>query len=47
MIFTKTSIPVAERFKAWVYGSSRVGIAGSSPAGSIDIYLLWVLCVVR
>jgi hypothetical protein len=31
----------------WVCGRSLAGIAGSNPAGSMDVYLLWVLCVVR
>ena len=29
-------VPVAERFKARVYGRSLAGIAGSNPAGGID-----------
>jgi hypothetical protein len=32
---------------AWVCGRSLAGIAGSNPAGGIDVCLLWVLCVVR
>ena len=30
-----------------VYGRSLVGIAGSNPAGVVNVFLLWVLCVVR
>ena len=40
-------IPVAARTKAWVCGSSLAGIAGSNPAGSMDVCILGVLCVVR
>jgi len=28
-------------------GRSLAGIAGSNPAGGMDVCLLWVLCVVR
>jgi hypothetical protein len=38
---------VAARFRAWVWGRSLAGISGSNPADSIDVCLLWVLCVVR
>jgi hypothetical protein len=40
-------IRVAERSKARVYGRSHAGIAGSNPAGCMDVCLLLVLCVVR
>jgi hypothetical protein len=40
-------IPVAVRSKAWVYGRSLVGIAGSNTAGGMDICLLRMLCVVH
>ena len=40
-------IPVASRSKAWVYGRSLAGIAGSNPAGEMVICLLWVLFAVR
>jgi hypothetical protein len=33
-------IPVAARSKAWDYGRSLAGIAGSNPAGAMDICLL-------
>ena len=33
-------IPVAERSKAWVCGRSPAGIAGSNPAGGMDVCLL-------
>ena len=38
---------MAVRSKAWVCGRSIAGIAGSNPAGGIDVCLLRVLCVVR
>ena len=34
------AIPVAERSKAWVCGRSLAGIAGSNPAGDMDVCLL-------
>ena len=40
-------IPVAVRYKAWVYGRSFVGMSGSNPAANLDAFLLWLLCVVR
>jgi hypothetical protein len=36
------SIPVAERSKASVCGCSLAGIAGSNPAGGMDVY---VVCI--
>ena len=33
--------------KAWVCSRSSAEIVGSNPAGGMDIFLLWVLCVVR
>ena len=41
------SNPVAARSKVWVYGRSLTRIAGSNPAGGMDVCLLRVLCVVR
>ena len=38
-------IPVAERYKARVCGRSLAGIANSNPSESIDVRLLWELCV--
>jgi hypothetical protein len=38
-------IPVAVGSEVWVYGSSLAGIVGSNPAGGMDVYLCWVLCV--
>jgi len=38
--------PAAVRSKAWVYGRSLGGIVGSSPAGSMDVCLLSVVCCV-
>ena len=40
-------VAVDARSKAWVYGRSFAGIAGSNPAGGMDVCLLWVLCLVR
>jgi hypothetical protein len=42
-----TPVPVATRSKAWVCGRSLAGIVGSNPAGGMDVFLCWVLCVVR
>ena len=47
IIILKKPIPVAVRSKAWVCGRSLTGIAGSNPDGGMDVYLLWVLYVVR
>jgi len=33
--------------KMWVYGHLHAGIAGSNPAGGLDIFPLWMLCVLR
>ena len=40
MVWLFGPIPVVVRSKAWVYGRSLAGIAGSNPAGSIDVSLL-------
>jgi hypothetical protein len=40
-------ISVTARCKAWVCGCLLAGIAGSNPAGRMEVLLLWVLCVVR
>jgi hypothetical protein len=37
-------IPVAVRSKAWVYGRSLAGIAGSNPTGGMDVC---VVCCIR
>jgi len=47
MIMDYTRIPLAARPKVWIYGALIAGIAGSNPAGGMDVCLLWVLCVVR
>jgi hypothetical protein len=39
-------IQTAERPRASVYGRSLPGIAGSNPAGGMNVYLLWVSCIV-
>ena len=38
-------IPVVARSKAWVYGRSLAGIAGSNPAGNMDVSLSLVSVV--
>jgi len=45
-IFSIQTIPVAVLSKAWVCGRSSAGIAGSNPAGGMDISSLVnvVLC---
>ena len=39
-------IPLAARSKALVRGRSFAGIPVSNPAAGMDVYLLWVLCLV-
>jgi hypothetical protein len=39
-------VPVAARSKMWIYRRSLADIAGSNPAGVVDVCLLWVLCFV-
>jgi hypothetical protein len=36
---------MAAQSKASVWGRSLAGIAGSNPAGGIDVRLLWISCV--
>ena len=36
-------VPVAERSKARVYGRSLAGIAGSNPAGGMDVCVVFVV----
>ena len=38
-------VPVAARIKAWVWGRSLAGIAGSNPAGEMDVCFI-VCCEV-
>jgi len=38
--FLTAPVPVAARSKACVYGRSLAGIAGSNPAGSMDVCLV-------
>jgi hypothetical protein len=40
-------VPVTARSKAWVCGRSPAGIVGSNHTGSMDVFPLRVLCVVR
>jgi hypothetical protein len=42
-----TQIPVTTLSKAWVCSRSLAGIEGSILAGSMDVCLLLMLCVVR
>jgi hypothetical protein len=39
-VFTRMPTPLAARSKAWVCGHSLAGIAGSNPAGGMDVCLL-------
>ena len=41
------STPMAAWPKIWVRGRFLFGIAGSKPAGGMDVCLFCVLCVVR
>ena len=43
---TSRPIPLAERSVARVCGRPLAGIAGLNPAGGMDVFILWVLCVV-
>ena len=43
----KLPIPEEARVKAWVYGRSFAGNAGTNPTGIMDAYFLWILYVVR
>ena len=40
-------IPLAEGCETWVCGRPLAGIAGSNPAGYVDVFILRVLCAVR
>jgi len=40
-------IPVAAQTKVWFCGRLLSEIAGSNPAGGMNVCLLWVLCIVR
>ena len=42
----KAPIPVAAQSKACICGRSLAGIAGSNPAGGVDVCLLCFLCIV-
>jgi hypothetical protein len=37
-------INLAARSKAWVYGRSLTGIAGSNPTGGIDVSVVSFVC---
>jgi hypothetical protein len=44
-VTTRTGrIPVAARSKVWFCGRSLLGIAGSNPAGGMDVCLVNVVC---
>ena len=36
---------MSARSNSWVWGHSLAGIAGSNPAGDMDVCLLWILHV--
>jgi len=40
-------ISVAVQPMAWVFGRSLAAIAGSNPAGDMEVCLFWMLCVVK
>jgi len=40
-------IPVAAWCNVWVCGRLLAEIAGWNPARSMDVCLLWMLCIVR
>ena len=44
---TTPTIPVSVRSKVWVWGNSFAGIVGSNSVGSMEVCLLWMLCVFR
>ena len=41
------AIPVSARAKVWVCGRSLSGIEGSNPAGSMDVWVLWLFCIIK
>jgi hypothetical protein len=41
MLNALKQIPMAARAEAWVCDRSLSGIAGSNPAGGVDVFLLW------
>jgi len=43
----QSPISVAARSKAWVCGCSHARLAGSNPLRAMDVYLFWLLCVVK
>ena len=45
--YAVSPVPVAAQSKAYVFGSSLVGIAGSNPAEAMKVCLFWLLCVAR
>jgi len=47
LLSQRVPTPVPERSKPWFCSRSLFGIAGSNPAGDMDVCLLRVLCVVR
>jgi hypothetical protein len=47
MANTQPKPVVAARSKAWVYGRSLAGIAGSSSPEGMDVCFLWMLCIVH
>jgi hypothetical protein len=47
VLYVVMRVPVAVWSKTRVSGRFLVGIAGSNPAGGMNVCLLWVLYVVR
>jgi len=45
--FLKMTISAIARSNAWLCGISPAGFVGSNPAGSMVLFLLWLLCVIR
>jgi len=46
-IIASPSCQAVKQSKAWVCGCLPAEIAGPNPAESVDVCLLWVLCVVN
>ena len=40
-------ITVAERSNMYFWGRSPAEIVGSNPTWAMDVFILWVLCVVK
>jgi hypothetical protein len=42
-LWVRMPIPVAARYKGWVYGRSLTGIVGSNPTGGMDVCVVFVV----